>query len=418
MADPEDGYDYVDEPVPEEGGVEELVPAEECIKEPTPKQDYLEEQVSSQAQDQYSPQPPPKKQVSIIEPFAIIDASGSPIGKESEISVSPSEADGPALRQSRADDIRMMKMRRASQSPSMYSLGGNIKKKTIFILFCKSFVMVMFVVCTISIVTYYIIYGFGDPEPEYEEPDYQIQQVLPGRLQALSLSGLVAAIKDDFDVVQMWNHMGSTEAPFWKRMGQPFDVMGEVSLSGNGTILAFVDKTDRRPHILGFHEEKNLWLKRDAPLIICDELSMDVDATVLSVGVYNRLDIGASQDFIVSYTYDGTQWTEFANRLELGSIISFAMSPTARYILASTAPETGSPSSILNTFRLSIEQDQPECLSWKQRNAWTANRTLLHWLKTYLPLRLRMSSTCSHTAAEFGGRIYCQWIIRHLRRLH
>ena len=316
---------------------------------------------------------------------------------ESEISSHPSESGGmivpmqkeqstkrlsrDEIRAEKQAEMQRRKLLRASQAPSQYTVGGNLKRKHCYLRFLKCGGMSLFIILTIFLCTYGLIWGFSDSDdtsgdPSEDDPSYDIQQVLPGQLISLSTSGTVAAMKDDFDSIQMYSHdVEATEQPYWQRMGQQsFSVIGDrVSLSRNGTIVAFVSKTDRRPHILQYDSTIQIWIEMDAPLIICDELSMDIDAKFLTIGAYNRLDIGSWQDFIASYEFDDGSWTEAASRLEMEHTIhSFEMSPTANFLMISSIIEIDksslsisfgnatNSSSVVSIYRLSVEELDPQ----------------------------------------------------------
>jgi hypothetical protein len=197
--------------------------------------------------------------------------------------------------------------------------------------------------------TWAIIYdfhgqGYGD-EGTPVEVSYQIQQVLQGRLISLSKNGLVAAIQDDFDYVQMYRKRNTTETTttspdVWQPTGAPLRPRGTVCISRNGTLVAFVDETTKRPEMWEYDPSLDEWNNREMPFAIGDDLSMDPDALLLILAVYNRGAVGDSgaslhddMDALITFKYDGTIWTEHADRILISGITSFEVSPTARFMV-------------------------------------------------------------------------------------
>jgi hypothetical protein len=107
------------------------------------------------------------------------------------------------------------------------------------------------------------------------------------------------------------------------------------------------------------------------PIVVCDEVSMDLDASLLTVGIFNRGIQGGNilkdnMDVVITYKYDGTNWIGYANRLLISGMQSFEMSPTATTMVILTQDEDAmNNTTCVHTYRLF---DKVDGVVWERVN--------------------------------------------------
>ncbi len=191
------------------------------------------------------------------------------------------------------------------------------------------------IIFTIFFASYLMLFGWpksGDEETAIVS--YEIQQIVPGRIVSLSQNGEFAAVVNNFDFIQVYRKLVNIDenGSRWEPVGQTITSIGSLYFAANGTVIAYMDAKSQRPEVRQFDEEKDLWTLMKSPIIVGDELSMDVTATILTVGMWNRVLASQSEtvmDVLVTYKWDGDDWIESSNRIMLENIDSFQLSPTA-----------------------------------------------------------------------------------------
>jgi hypothetical protein len=75
------------------------------------------------------------------------------------------------------------------------------------------------------------------------------------------------------------------------------------------------------------------WKSQVTPFVIGDGVSPDPDAILLILAHNRGARLNGDMDSLITFKYDGTTWTERADRLLISGIKSFEVSPTARFMV-------------------------------------------------------------------------------------
>jgi hypothetical protein len=157
------------------------------------------------------------------------------------------------------------------------------------------------------------------------EPEYNLKIVLQGKLVALSQSGDALVLKDDYDFCQVYN-------PLKASIGPTFRVRGNVELSADGSVVAFIDDTTQRLQMKKYTVGSNSVLNEDTPFVTGDDISLSSDVSLLSVGFYGYGSITSvngkvGEGTITTYKYNGTSWIDHGSPLsKLFGLRSFKVS--------------------------------------------------------------------------------------------
>jgi hypothetical protein len=229
----------------------------------------------------------------------------------------------PSLKETSFDNISRRRLQAESQ---IKAKPVTKKRKTMQLLKCAG--MSIFIAGFIIAASITIVTGWGDGSVETE---YKKTGVIPGKFVALSQNGAVAVVEDDFGFNQVYT-LDRNASPMWSPIGSTFTSRGRVELSEDGSTMAYVD-TSQRLRFKEYDDVTRKWELQDAPFLTGDDLNLNSDFSLLTVGSYG---LGSITNFnskvgegtITTYRYNDTDWNRHGSPLiKLFGLRSFQVSP-------------------------------------------------------------------------------------------
>jgi hypothetical protein len=232
----------------------------------------------------------------------------------------------PSLKETAFDNVSRRRLQVEAQN-KIKKKPVSKKKRTMQILKCAGmsiFISAFIIAASITIVT-----GWGDGSLETE---YKKTGVVPGKFVALSRNGGVAVVEDDFGFNQVYT-LDRNASPMWTPIGPTFTSRGRVELSEDGSTVAYIEHTSQRLRFAEYDDVRRNWALQDAPFLTGDDLDLNSDFSLLTIGSYG---LGSITNFnskvgegsITTYRYNDTDWNQHGSPLiKLFGLRSFKVSP-------------------------------------------------------------------------------------------